>query len=91
MCLTRILPAFVNDADFVDMFVREARSSALPHHTHIARALDLGIADGTHILHALASALDFAHTATPPASSTATCPPRKCCDMRGKLWELYSG
>ena len=96
VCLKRILPTFVHDADFVEMFLREARLSALLHHGHIARVLDFGIADGTHYLtleliegtdlraalrhlrsrgetldpgltsyvaHALASALDFAHTA----------------------------
>jgi serine/threonine protein kinase len=96
VCLKRILPTFVNDADFVAMFLREARLSALLHHGHIARVLDFGIADGEHYLtleliegadlraalrhlrlrgetldpgltsyvaHALASALDFAHTA----------------------------
>jgi serine/threonine protein kinase len=96
VCLKRILPTFVDDADFVAMFLREARLSALLHHGHIARVLDFGIADGAHYLtleliegtdlravlrhlrsrrerldsgltsyiaHALASALDFAHTA----------------------------
>ncbi|MGB8329897.1 MAG: serine/threonine-protein kinase [Polyangiales bacterium] len=96
VCLKRILPTFVDDADFVAMFLREARLSALLHHGHIARVLDFGMADGTqyltleliegadlrallrhllrhgetldpgltsYIAHALASALDFAHTA----------------------------
>jgi serine/threonine protein kinase len=96
VCLKRILPTFVHDADFVAMFLREARLSALLHHGHIACVLDFGITDGTHYLtleliegtdlraalrhlrargetldpgltsylaHALASALDFAHTA----------------------------
>jgi len=96
VCLKRILPTFADDADFVEMFRREARMSALLHHGHIARVLDFGIADDAHYLtleliegtdlrtalrhlrrrgesldpgltsylaHALASALDFAHTA----------------------------
>ncbi|TNF63262.1 MAG: serine/threonine protein kinase [Deltaproteobacteria bacterium] len=96
VCLKRILPTFVNESGFVEMFVREARLSALLHHGHIARVLDFGITNGTHYLtleliegtdlrvllrhlgkrgesldpgltsylaHALASALDFAHTA----------------------------
>jgi len=95
VCLKRILPTFVGDADFVEMFLREARLSALLHHGHIARVLDFGISDGSHYLtleliegadlraalrhlrargeslgpgltshiaHALAAALDFAHT-----------------------------
>lgn len=96
VCLKRILPAFANDADFVEMFLREARLSALLHHGHIARVLDFGFADRCHYLtleliqgadlrtvlhhlrsfghtlepgltaylaHALAAALDYAHTA----------------------------
>ena len=96
VCLKRILPTFVNDAEFVEMFLREAQLSALLHHGHIARVLDFGITRGAHYLtleliegadlrgalrnlrarretldpgltsyvaHALASALDFAHTA----------------------------
>jgi len=50
VCLKRILPTFVDDADFVEMFLREARLSALLHHGHIARVLDFGIADGAHYL-----------------------------------------
>lgn len=50
ICLKRILPAFADDAEFVDMFLREARLSALLHHGHIARVLDFGIVDGTHYL-----------------------------------------
>ena len=96
VCLKRVLPTFAGDPDFIEMFLREARLSALLHHGHIARVLDFGIADGAHYLtlelitgtdlrallrhlrargeslnpglasylaHALAAALDFAHTA----------------------------
>jgi len=96
VCLKRILPTFVGDSEFVEMFLREARLSALLHHGHIARVLDFGITGSTHYLtleliegtdlraalrhlrlrgesldpgltsylaHALAAALDFAHTA----------------------------
>jgi serine/threonine protein kinase len=96
VCLKRILPTFAGDAEFVEMFLREARMSALLHHGHIARVLDFGITGSTHYLtleliegtdlraalrhlrlqgesldpgltsyvaHALAAALDFAHTA----------------------------
>jgi serine/threonine protein kinase len=96
VCLKRILPIFMHDDEFIEMFLREARLSALLHHGHIARVLDFGITDGAHYLtleliegtdlraalrhlrrrgeslepgltsyvaHALASALDFAHTA----------------------------
>jgi serine/threonine protein kinase len=50
VCLKRILPTFVDESDFVEMFVREARLSALLHHGHIARVLDFGITDGAHYL-----------------------------------------
>ncbi len=50
VCLKRILPAFEADPEFVEMFLREARLSALLHHGHIARVLDFGVADGTHYL-----------------------------------------
>jgi serine/threonine protein kinase len=50
VCLKRILPTFVDDEDFVEMFLREARMSALLHHGHIARVLDFGIYGGTHYL-----------------------------------------
>ena len=97
VCLKRILPTFAGDADFIEMFLREARLSALLHHGHIARVLDFGVAEGSHYLtleliegtdlrtllrdhlhsrgnvlepgltsyvgHALAAALDYAHTA----------------------------
>ena len=50
VCLKRILPTFVDDADFVAMFLREARLSALLHHGHIARVLGFGVSEGTHFL-----------------------------------------
>ncbi len=50
VCLKRILPTLANEPDFVAMFLREARLSALLHHGHIARVLDFGVADGAHYL-----------------------------------------
>ncbi len=50
VCLKRILPTFATESDFVEMFLREARLSALLHHGHIARVLDFGITNGTHYL-----------------------------------------
>ena len=96
VCLKRILATFEQDPSFVDMFLREARLSALLHHGHIAQVLDFGEVAGTYYLtlelvegtdlrhvirhgqrngasmtpdltiylaHALAAALEFAHTA----------------------------
>jgi len=48
--LKRILPAFAGDREFLEMFLREARLSALLRHGHIARVLDFGIAGDTHYL-----------------------------------------
>jgi eukaryotic-like serine/threonine-protein kinase len=50
VCLKRILPTFADDTDFIEMFLREARLSALLHHGHIARVLDFGLVEGTHYL-----------------------------------------
>jgi serine/threonine protein kinase len=50
VCLKRILPTFIHDADFVAMFLREARLSALLHHGHIARVLDFGVVGAAHYL-----------------------------------------
>jgi serine/threonine protein kinase len=50
VCLKRILPVFADEKDFVGMFLREARLSALLHHPHIARVLDFGIVADTHYL-----------------------------------------
>ncbi len=50
VCLKRILPTLESDPEFVRMFLREARVSALLHHPHIARVLDFGKADDTHFL-----------------------------------------
>jgi len=50
VCLKRILPTFVDEPEFVEMFLREARLSALLHHGHIARVLEFGVAEGTHYL-----------------------------------------
>jgi serine/threonine-protein kinase len=50
VCLKRILPSFEADPGFVEMFLREARLSALLHHAHIAQVLDFGVIDGTYYL-----------------------------------------
>ena len=50
VCLKRILATFQDDPEFIRMFLREARLSALLHHNHIARVLDFGVVDGSHYL-----------------------------------------
>ena len=50
LCLKRILPSLAQDEQFVRMFQREARLSALLHHGHIPQVLDFGMAQGCHYL-----------------------------------------
>jgi serine/threonine protein kinase len=50
VCIKRILPSLVDDPEFVELFLREARLSALLHHGHIARLLDFGEDRGAHYL-----------------------------------------
>jgi len=50
VCLKRILATFQDDPEFIRMFLREARLSALLHHVHIARVLDFGVTEGAHYL-----------------------------------------
>jgi serine/threonine protein kinase len=50
VCIKRILPAFEEDAVFVEAFLREARTSAALRHTNIVQVLDFGVADGSHYL-----------------------------------------
>jgi serine/threonine protein kinase len=50
VCLKRILATFQDEPEFIRMFLREARLSALLHHNHIARVLDFGVIDGAHYL-----------------------------------------
>jgi serine/threonine protein kinase len=50
VCIKRILPAFEEDAQFVEAFLREARTSAALRHANIVQVLDFGVADGSHYL-----------------------------------------
>lgn len=50
VCLKRILPVFAGDRAFIELFLREARMSALLQHGHIARVLDFGSVDGAHYM-----------------------------------------
>jgi len=50
VCLKRILATFQDEPEFIRMFLREARLSALLHHVHIARVLDFGVVEGSHYL-----------------------------------------
>ncbi|MEM1418708.1 MAG: protein kinase, partial [Myxococcota bacterium] len=50
VCLKRILPAFEQDAEFVRLFLEEARVSARLRHANVAQVLDFGVVDGSHFL-----------------------------------------
>src|SRR5262245_56100514 len=46
----RLLDHLVNDKDFVDMFLDEARLGARLDHTNIAQTIDLGCVDGQYFI-----------------------------------------
>ncbi|MBW2463930.1 MAG: protein kinase [Deltaproteobacteria bacterium] len=50
VCLKRILPAFEDDAEFVRLFMEEARIAATLRHANIVQVLDFGVADGSHFM-----------------------------------------
>ena len=50
VCIKRILPAYEDDQDFVDAFLREARTSAQLRHANIVQVVDFGVADDSHYL-----------------------------------------
>src|SRR5262245_54105617 len=50
VCIKRILPAYEGDRDFVEAFLREARTSAQLRHANIVQVLDFGLADDSHYL-----------------------------------------
>ncbi len=50
VCLKRILPAFESNAEFVRLFLQEARLAARLRHTNIVQVLDVGKADGAHYM-----------------------------------------
>lgn len=50
VCLKRILPAFEEDAEFVRLFLEEARIAARLRHTNIVQVLDFGVVEGSHFL-----------------------------------------
>jgi len=50
VCIKRVLPAFEDDREFVEAFLREATTSAQLRHANIVQVLDFGLADGSHYL-----------------------------------------
>jgi len=48
--IKRILPHFINDPDFVQMFLNEARVAARFNHSNVAQIYDVGEANGTYFI-----------------------------------------
>ena len=52
----RILPQYVSNASFVNMFTSEARIAATLHHANIAQVYDIGVEDGDYFF-----AMEYIH------------------------------
>jgi len=50
VCLKRILPAFEQDAEFVRLFLEEARIAATLRHANVVQVLDFGVTEGSHFM-----------------------------------------
>ncbi len=56
VCIKRILPSLEQDAEFVRLFLEEARVAARLRHANIVQVIDFGVAEGSHYL-----ALELVH------------------------------
>ena len=54
--IKRILPQYVTNAAFVEMFLDEARLAATLHHTNVAQVYDIGVEDGDYFF-----AMEYVH------------------------------
>ncbi len=54
--IKRILPQYVTNAAFVEMFLDEARLAATLHHTNVAQVHDIGVEDGDYFF-----AMEYVH------------------------------
>jgi serine/threonine protein kinase len=54
--IKRILPQYVSNASFVDMFLNEARLAATLHHPNVAQVYDIGIDEGDYFF-----AMEYVH------------------------------
>ncbi len=50
VCIKRILPAYAENSDFTQSFLREARTSAVLRHANIVQVLDFGQVDDSYYL-----------------------------------------
>jgi serine/threonine protein kinase len=54
--IKRILPQYVSNASFVDMFLNEARLAATLHHPNVAQVYDIGLDNGDYFF-----AMEYVH------------------------------
>jgi len=54
--IKRILPQFATNANFVNMFLNEARLAATLHHPNVAQVYDIGLEDGDYFF-----AMEYVH------------------------------
>ena len=54
--LKRILPQYVSNTNFINMFLNEARIAATLHHGNIAQVYDIGVEDGDYFF-----AMEYVH------------------------------
>jgi tRNA A-37 threonylcarbamoyl transferase component Bud32 len=54
--IKRILPQYVSNASFVDMFLNEARLAATLHHPNVAQVYDIGVDSGDYFF-----AMEYVH------------------------------
>ena len=54
--IKRILPQYVSNASFVNMFLNEARIAATLHHPNVAQVYDIGLEDGDYFF-----AMEYVH------------------------------
>ena len=50
VCIKRVLPAYAEDSEFIEGFLREARTSAALRHANIVQVLDFGQVDESYYL-----------------------------------------
>ncbi len=50
VCIKRILPAYEDDQEFIQLFMQEARVAAKLRHANIVQVIDFGVEQGSHYM-----------------------------------------